>query len=124
MFPAIFLIATIGMLFKRRSCEEMVLNGMRLIFHAPAFLLHQMEFILSIIELIEKSNLNNSSINNVIQYTINILLIAFKTLPLFSNTRIIPLFFSHSVQFIGRHLVHVIIEPVAVEIIAVGAPLQ
>lgn len=80
MFPTRFLMAMAGMLLKRDSWEEMVLKGTKLLFHAPCSLFHLTESIFSIIEFIDRLNLNNNRTVSRIQYTINILLITFITM--------------------------------------------
>lgn len=80
MFPKRFFITIVGIVLKRLSCEEMVLNGIRLQFHAPCSLLNLTELIFSIMEFTDKSNLINKTIDNTIQYIMNILLITFMTI--------------------------------------------
>lgn len=73
MFPKRFFITIVGIVLKRLSCEEMVLNGTKLQFHAPCPLLHLTELIFSIMVFTDKSNFNNKAIDNTIQYIMNIL---------------------------------------------------
>ena len=93
IFPARFFTAIVGIVFTRRNWEEMVLSGTRFIFHAPCSLLRATDFILSIREPTDNSNLNTNNINNITQYIINNLLISFMTFPSkanFSNMAVQP----------------------------------